>query len=117
VPLTRLLIGTKGLFVPKSQDRFSEPGRWRLGSIVCSYPEPVRMMRCQNVCNRQARVSVSSSSVVQVCMNPSCEAAEREVKRWEQGGMKGTRGVSKTESKHNAAEPGGRWEDEDGYCQ
>jgi hypothetical protein len=47
VALTRLLIGTRGLFALKSQEWFSEPGWWRLGLIVCSYPEPVRMMRCQ----------------------------------------------------------------------
>lgn len=82
-----MLIGTKGLFVPSLRDRLSEPGRWRLGLIVCSYPEPVRMMRCQTVCNQQEQVSVSSSSVVQVRMDPSCEgAAERQVKLWESKG-------------------------------
>jgi hypothetical protein len=50
-------------------------------------------------------------------MNPSCEAAERDVKLWEQGGMNCTRGVFKTESKHSASDSGGRWEDEDGYRQ
>jgi hypothetical protein len=49
---------------PKSQDGFSEPGWRRLGLIVCSYPEPVRMMKCQDVCNRRQRVSVGSSSGV-----------------------------------------------------
>lgn len=61
--LTRILIGTKGLFV-KSQVWFSEPGLWRLYLIVCNYPEPVRMAKCQNFCNRQPQVSVDGSSGV-----------------------------------------------------
>lgn len=61
VTLTRMLIGTKACSL-ESQAWFSEPGMWRPGLIVCSYPEPVRMMRCQDFCNQQQQVSVSSSS-------------------------------------------------------
>lgn len=50
VSLTRMLIGTRGLFVSSSQDWFSEPGCWGW-LIVCSYPEPVRMTG-QNIGNR-----------------------------------------------------------------
>jgi hypothetical protein len=46
----------------KSKGWFSGPGWWRLGLIVCSYPEPVRMMRCQNVCDRRRQLSVNNSS-------------------------------------------------------
>ena len=67
--LTRLLIGTKGLFVLKYQERLSGRGWRRLGLIVCSYPEPVRMMICQNVCSRQQQVSVNGSSGVYVSLS------------------------------------------------
>jgi hypothetical protein len=71
--LTRIVIGTKGLFV-KSQVWFSEPGLWSLYLIVCSYPEPVRMVKCQNFCTQQQQLSVNGSSGVR----PSCgERQER----------------------------------------
>jgi len=57
--------------------------------IVCSYPQPVRMMRCQNLCSCGQQVSVNGSFGV------------REPERWSSSEecRNGTRAVFKTESR------------------